>query len=186
MSLSRSLLCFLLPALLLVVLFPSCRDKNSGVRAPSVCDTVVCINGGKCEAGGCSCPAGYSGVHCEVSGADRFKGYWRVSEKGSVTTPADYFISLEGTSKDSLRIQNFNNYFLAMVRAWVVGDSIYIPTQHLEGKIVRGAGYIYSSVDYGQYGIIRIRYQVIDSATLVVNDYGYDGTSGADPSRWTR
>ncbi len=185
MNLSRSLLCFLLPALLLVTLFPSCKSKNT-TRPPSVCDTVACINGGKCEAGGCNCPTGYSGVHCEVSGADRFTGYWRVSEKGSMTTHADYFISLEGTSKDSLRIQNFNNYFLKMVKAWVIGDSIVIPTQGLEGKIVRGSGYIYSSVDYGQYGIMRIRYQVTDSATLVTNDYGYDGTSGADPSRWTK
>ena len=66
---------------------------------------------------------------------------------------------------------------------------ITIPNQELEGKTVFGKGYIFTSPDvtYFQYGNIRMRYEVVDSITNAVNDYGYDSVvDGSVSSLWNK
>jgi hypothetical protein len=97
-----------------------------------------------------------------------------------------YPISIQsGATPSDVLIANFYNYFVQHVKGYIVHDSLYIPNQQLDGKVVFGFGYIYSSVAHGQYGNISLRYEVIDTATNIPNDFGYlpDGSS---PSEWTK
>lgn len=152
------------------------------------CKTIVCANGGVCNKGACVCPEGYVGTNCETVNRKRFTGIWRVFEKGSTSLAKQYAVNVtDGESITFVNIANFNNRFISSVRAYVDGDRIIIPSQHIEGKIVYGEGTLYSSVTYGQYGGITMRYVVQDSATLVKDDYGYESAIDfTDPSAWNK
>jgi hypothetical protein len=162
------------------IVYTSCnRDK---------CKTIVCANGGVCNGGSCNCPSGYEGTNCEKVSRDKFLGNWTVFEKGSITLAAQYPISIEPTTNISdVIIKNFYNYFKTPIRGTVVGDSLYIPNQQYEGKVLFGLGHIYSNVTYGQYGGIEMRYEIIDTATQKVNDFGYNAAVDfSDPSQWNK
>ncbi len=162
------------------VVYSSCnRDK---------CKTIVCANGGVCNDGACTCPSGYEGTNCEKASRDKFVGNWNVFEKGSITLPAQYPVSVEPALLTSdVVIKNLYNYFRTPIRATVQGDRIIIPNQQYEGKIVFGRGQIFSSVTYGQYGRIEMRYSVIDTATQKVNDFGYnEPVNLSSPSEWSK
>lgn len=162
------------------VVYTSCnRDK---------CRTINCAHGGVCNDGACTCPAGYEGTNCETIMRNKFLGNWHVLEKGSITLAAQYPVSIEPTTLiTDVVIKNFYNYFKTPVKATVKGDSIFIPNQQYEGKVLFGIGYIYSSTTYGQYGGISLRYEIIDTATQRVNDFGYnEALDHSKPSQWNK
>ncbi|GAA4464425.1 hypothetical protein GCM10023093_14730 [Nemorincola caseinilytica] len=163
------------------VVYSSCnRDK---------CKSIVCANGGVCNDGSCTCPSGYEGTNCEKVSRDKFLGNWHVLEKGSITLAAQYPISIEPTTNlTDVVIKNFYNYFKTPIKATIIGgDSIVIPNQQYEGKVLFGIGHIYSNVTYGQYGAIEMRYEIIDTATQRVNDFGYnEAVDHSDPSQWNK
>jgi hypothetical protein len=161
------------------VAYTSCnRDK---------CKTIVCANNGVCDGGKCTCPSGYQGSNCETVSRDKFIGNWRVFEKGSITAAAQYPISIEkaGNITDVV-IRNFNNYFLTPVRGYVSGDTLTIPNQQMEGKLIFGTGIIYSTNTYTQFGAISMAYEVIDSISNIPDDYGFYGPDGSQPSSWNK
>lgn len=163
-----------------IVYSTSCnRDK---------CKTIACANGGVCNDGACTCPPGYEGSNCEKEERLKFIGNWTVFEKGSITLGAQYPISIEpATEITDVVIKNFYNYFKTPIRATVSGDSLFIPNQQYEGKVLFGIAHIFTNVTYGQYGAIEARYEVIDTATQKVNDFGYnEAIDGSDASLWNK
>jgi hypothetical protein len=156
------------------------------------CKTIVCAHGGICNGGKCTCLAGYEGSNCETVSRQKFLGNWHVFEKGSITEAAQYGVTIEeaawsSTPVTDVIIKNFYNYFRTPIKGSIVGDSIYIPNQQYEGKIVFGVGYIYTSTTYGQFGSLTLRYEVIDTATQRVNDFGFnEDINHSRPSEWNK
>lgn len=159
--------------------YTSCVKDNSD----NTCKSIACANGGSCTKGVCSCPIGYQGTYCETSSRLKFVRQWNVFEKGSVSPSRQYPISIEnGTAADAVRIRNFYNYFTGKVAATVHLDSLIIPNQQMEGKVVFGKGTISASGD-----TIRMRYEIIDTATQMVDDFGYyEELNNSKPSVWSR
>ncbi len=175
--------------LFLAITSASCtKDTATTTITTTTVKCVTCSNGGACINDTCVCPSGYEGVSCETISRQKFFGNWSVFEKGSTSPAAQYPVSItEGSTINSVVIQNFYNYFYAYINATIIRDTILIPTQQYQGKIVYGMGYIYNSTTYGQNGAINMKYEVIDTATGVINDFGYN--SGADHSNasiWDR
>lgn len=168
-------------AFLSTVYFSCNRDK---------CKTIVCAHNGVCNDGNCICPSGYGGPNCETTLRDKFLGNWTVTEKGSATMAAQYPLTIlpSGDAVTDVRIRNFYNYFRTPIKGTVSGDTLYIPNQQYEGKVLWGIGYISSSVTYGQYGTITMRYEIIDTAgnAPVVNDFGIYPQDLSDPSVWLK
>ena len=164
---------------------------NSSCNADK-CKTIVCANGSYCQLGACICLNGYEGTNCETVMRQKFMGNWTVFEKGSATYAAQYPISIviDSAIFTDLYILNFNDSFKHPVLAVVTnGTTLTIPNQQMEGKIIWGKGYIYtpSSVNYNQYSAISMQYEVMDSVTGAINDYGYDAvTDGSKPSAWNK
>ena len=161
--------CCIVAAAFFSAVYSSCnRDQ---------CKSIVCANNGVCNRGECICPTGYGGTNCETVLRQKFLGKWTVFEKGSTTVQAQYPITIkEGQRITDVQIVNFNNQFKTNVIATVGGqngDSLFITDQQVQDKFVLGVGYIATSTTYGQFGTISMRYEVIDSATDIINDYGY-------------
>ncbi len=157
------------------------------------CKTIVCANGGVCNSGGCICTSGYEGSNCETLSQTKFQGNWSVFEKGTRTQAAQYAITIEAgpaiagvVNPTYVVIVNFYNYFKTPVNAYVDGDTLYIPNQNYEGKVLFGKGYIYTDNTYGQFGRISMAYEIIDTATQLVNDFGYYPIDGSSPSLWNK
>lgn len=157
------------------------------------CKTVVCANGGICNLGTCICPSGYEGAQCETITRNKFLGNWSVFEKGSITNASQYGVTIESfddpgsTDPSNITIRNFYNYFKTPVKAYCVLDTMFIPNQEYEGKLLFGVGTIYSTSTYGQFALMTVRYEIIDTATEVVNDFGYNpAIDGSDPSQWNK
>ncbi|MCW3124093.1 MAG: hypothetical protein JWQ38_3585 [Flavipsychrobacter sp.] len=162
------------------VVYTSCnRDK---------CKTIVCANGGVCNSGACICPSGYEGSNCETASRDKFEGHWTVFEKGSNTEAAQYPVTIKkGKNVTDVLIYNFYNYFNTPIKGYVSNDTVFIPNQQYEGKVLFGQGYMFSDVTYGQYGRISMAYEIIDTATGLVNDFGYyTAIDGSEPSLWNK
>jgi hypothetical protein len=165
------------------VMYTSCnRDK---------CKTINCAHGGVCNSGICICPSGYSGTNCETITRQKFIGNWQVFEKGSITNAAQYPISIQASTAPNalitdVVIKNFYNYFTSSIKGIVSGDTLYIPNQQLEGKVIFGVGFIYTNVTYGQYGSISMSYEVVDTATNIPNDFGYYPPDLSAPSAWNK
>jgi hypothetical protein len=169
-------------AALVAVVSTSCnRDK---------CKSIVCAHDGVCNQGACICPSGYGGSNCETVLRDKFLGNWQVFEKGSATVSAQYATSIvKGPKITDVEIINVYNYFRAHIKGYVAGingDTLYIPNQQLEGKVIFGVGAISSNTTYGQFGAIALRYEVIDTATNVPNDFGYYEADLSAPSAWNK
>jgi hypothetical protein len=169
-------------ATFLSVSYVSCnRDK---------CKTIVCAHNGVCNQGACICPSGYGGANCETVLRNKFLGNWQVFEKGSTTNAAQYGITIiEGPRITDVQIKNYYNYFTTPIKGYVAGqngDTLYIPNQQLQGKIVFGVGYIYSTTTYGQFGSISMSYEVVDTATNIPNDFGYYAPDLSVPSAWNK
>ena len=153
------------------------------------CKTIVCANGGVCNGGTCVCPSGYEGTNCETVSRDKFLGAWTVLEKGTTSAAAQYGITIKkSTQITDIVITNFYNYFQTPVKGYVVGDTLFIPNQQYEGKVLFGIGYIYTqpNVSYGQFGAISMSYEIVDTATQLVNDFGYYAPDQSAPSAWNK
>jgi hypothetical protein len=157
------------------------------------CKTLVCANGGICNLGTCICPSGYEGAQCETVSRNKFLGIWSVFEKGSISNAAQYTVTISAfddpgnTDPSNVMIHPFYNYFKTNVKAYVVRDTMFIPNQEYEGKLLFGIGTIYSTSTYGQYAAMSVRYEIIDTATQVVNDFGYNSVvDGSDASQWNK
>lgn len=154
---------------------------------PDKCKEIVCAYGGACNNGTCICPSGYSGTQCENISRDLFTGVYTVFEKGSAETAAQYTLSVvNGATVTDVVIKNFNNSIVDPVSAYVSEDSLYIPTQTVDGKIITGNGVLTQSENYAQNATLTVRYQVVDSATMKVNDYGYNPADNSAPSLWNK
>jgi len=166
-----------------IITYISCK-KGSSASCP------YCANGSECVRDTCRCPVGYQGQSCDTISRTKFTGAWNVYEKGSlVNTPTQYSIVIYSNNAAAINdvlIQNFYNYFASPINANVINDTLFIPSQTLQGKTMVGKGYILSDSIHGQYGLISMYYEIIDSATSLTNDFGYITADSSQPSTWTR
>jgi hypothetical protein len=140
-------------AVFFTLTYISCRKDK--------CQNVTCNNGGICDGGVCFCPTGYGGPLCDTAFRDKFTGNWTVFQKGSVTEAAQYPVSIlpAGDPANKVLIKNFDNYFKQPVVGYVSSDSLVIPRQALQAKIVQGAGFYDSNTG------ILMQYEITDSLT---------------------
>ena len=154
------------------------------------CKSIACANGGVCNHGSCTCPTGYEGPACETIARKKFTGNFRVFEKGSASLARQYPIDIVedfDSPISYLLIHNCYNYFHAPIKAYAMGETLIIPNQQLEGKIIYGEGTIAYDATYAQYGNISMRYVIQDSATQIIDDYGYESDADhSDPSAWNK
>jgi len=184
MKLTNSLFALLLLCMAFTV--TSCGKGSKTATVIDKCLNVTCANGGVCDTGSCTCPTGYGGANCEIEERDLYVGNWTVIEKGSTTNEAQYTTSVSNGANTDLNIANFFNFFRVPVTAYVSSDTIYLPTQHLQGKTLVGRGYLETTNTYGQYGAVVMAYEITDSATNTTDDFGYISGDGTQPSVWTR
>ncbi|NCX94970.1 MAG: hypothetical protein EBX41_00925 [Chitinophagia bacterium] len=168
--------------LLCCALFFACNPKYTETS----CKAVMCAHGGVCNAGECRCPPGYEGTLCETQSSEKMLSTWVVIETGSITGRNQYTIAIQqGSAANEIKIGNLYNYFQTPIRATVSKDSIYIPNQQYQGKVVVGYGGY--KRDSGNYPYLYVRYMVIDSATGATDDFGYQpAISGTHPSVWKK
>ena len=171
-------------AFISIAYFSCNRDK---------CKTIVCAHGGVCNSGACICTTGYEGSNCETLSRQKFLGNWTVFEKGTRTQAAQYVITIQeappvnGTDNPTdVVLINYYNYFKTPIKGSIARDTLYIPNQNYEGKVVFGQGYIFTDNTYGQYGRISMAYEIIDTATTLVNDFGYYAPDGSATSLWNK
>ncbi len=136
------------------------------------CQATACANGGTCTDGVCKCLPGFAGVNCDSTSKLNFLGTWTVQEVGTLGGSRSYSLSVQSdTPNTGVLIYNFYNYF-HVLRANINGDTITIPNQQYQGKVVFGNGYICPTTTYGRYGAIVLKYEVVDTALQTVDDYG--------------
>ena len=163
------------------VIYTSCKPDN--------CKAIACAYGGTCDNGTCKCLPGYEGTNCETITRKKFVGLWSVKEQGSVTPLRQYPLGIENDSAVTVvLIRNLYNYFNGQkIRAIVQGDTLIIPNQQLMGKVVFGKGYIHSTTAFGLNSAITMSYEVIDTATQLVDDFGYYAElDKSNPSEWAK
>jgi hypothetical protein len=149
------------------------------------CSSVVCANGGSCDAGICICAAGYYGKSCDSVYRSKFVGTWSVSEKGSFSSSSNYSITITyGTRPTDVLIGNFYNFFETKIKGYVTGDTLFIPSQQWQGKVIIGTGYLTQNSSYGPDDFMVMQYEVIDSATQSVNNFGCNNAT--NPSLWSK
>ena len=148
------------------------------------CKSIVCANGGVCSDGFCLCPTGYEGPQCETVNRARYIAPWTVTENGSITDAAQYSISIvAGDNISELKIKNFRNLLVGLVKAYVQGDTLYIPQQVVDSQEVIGTGILEDDKFYGRYGKLTVRYKITDLRTGNTDDFGIEGP---DASLWNK
>lgn len=166
-------------ALFSAVTFTSCNDDK--------CKAIVCASGGVCNDGDCICASGYEGNQCETETREKFKGIWYVTEDGTLSTTAQYTISVEAVAEEAktteVTITNFRNSFTRPVNAYVKADTLYIPQQVINGNTVQGIGHIDDDPTYGIHGILTLRYSVKD-VNNITDDFGL--TPAGKASVWNK
>lgn len=160
------------------ITYTSCkRDK---------CKEITCSFDATCVEGQCYCATGYEGTQCEKTIRSKFVGPWTVTESGTMTTSAEYALSVEpATGINYVKIYNFNNtipqqYF---VTARVSDDTMYIDRQKVGENTVEGRGYLAPSQFYQQHGDLIVHYYILDSAGTTINDFGWNH---GKPSEWLK
>jgi len=168
------------------ITYISCNKGSN--TATTVTKCVTCLNGGSCYNDTCHCPAGYEGTGCQTFSRQKFINNWTVTEKGTLTGATNnytVFIQENPTSGDitSVFIENLYDDYFSSVPANAIGDSLYIPSQQINGKSIIGVGYIHAGIN-GLNTAITLRYQVTDLSTGSVDDFGYNASDGSSPSQW--
>ncbi len=166
-----------------LVFTQSCTKNNSN---GSGC--VVCANGGVCIGKVCTCSIGYEGSDCTTLSATKFLGSWNVTEKGTNSDTSKYGLAIQSIpgSANKVLIRNFYNFFTLDVSGTIVADTLYIPVQQLDGKIVIGTGYISVGSSSQTDGQVSVRYEVIDTATQTINSFHYAEGDLSAASKWKR
>lgn len=168
------------------ILYASCGKPAGNSNA---CAAIACAHGGSCYNGKCTCPTGYEGDNCEITTRDRYLGGWTTSEKGTVTALREYQVAIETSSIDAAHVslKNVYNYFSSPISAYVVKDTLIIPNQQLQGKVIFGKGYIDTVGGASIANKLTLYYEVIDSATQMVDDFGfYSNVDNSSPSVWSK
>lgn len=167
--------------LFIAIAFNACK--------PDKCKNVSCAYSGVCKDGACLCQVGYEGEHCETVTRDKFKGIWNVNEDGTLTSAAQYSVSIEnGPQIDKVVIKNFQNKDeLEVVTAVAYKDTLTIPTQIVSnGCTVEGWAAIVDTdplnQHYYQHAVMTMYYKVTSTGGQV-NEYGM---GGAGPSIWSK
>jgi hypothetical protein len=151
------------------------------------CKSTECANGGVCNGGACTCATGYQGFNCDTASRDKFLGTWIVNETGLVTNPAQYNVTIStGPTISEVVISNFYNYITTYVYGTIHLDTLFIANQQYQGKLIFGYGVITPNTTYPTDGYMAVRYEVIDSATNLVNDFGYNPIDGSKVSNWNK
>lgn len=159
---------------------------------PDKCKQVSCAYGGTCKDGTCLCQTGYEGEHCETISRDKFKGIYNVNEDGSLSSAAQYSLSIEnGTKINEVIIKNIQNILPVSAEAYgvVFKDTLTIPLQNIVNntKTVEGWAYITDTnplnQHYYQHAVMSVYYKVTTIATGQVDEFG---GAGAGPSVWTK
>lgn len=149
---------------------------------PDKCKSIVCAYDGVCKEGTCICPSGYEGFQCETITRDKYRGVWRVFEKGSRSRSAAYELTIDyGATKTDMVIKNFYNKLTTPVNVRVKGDTMYIPQQTVEGYEIKGTGYLDESKYYGKNAELKVYYS-IKLPDGRVNDFGVNELG--DVSLW--
>ena len=178
-----------LPSLISIIILISSCNKNSNTQSTTKTKCVTCANGGACINDTCRCPSGYEGVSCQTTTRTKFIGSWVVHEKGTLVSERQYDIQIESNFSSDINTIQFSNFynffFFSPVTGYVSSDSLYIPSQHLQGKIIVGTGYIHSDPTFGQFGAITMRYMVTDSLTGSIDDFGYNSSANGT-SEWVK
>jgi hypothetical protein len=155
---------------------------------PDKCKHVNCAYSGTCKDGACVCQTGYEGEHCETITRSKFKGIYNVNEDGTLSSAAQYTISIEdGDQINKVVIKNFQNNFTESVVGHVYLDTLTIYPQTLSnGKTVEGWAYITDTnplnQHYYQHAVMSVYYKVTNSIGQV-DEYGQNG---AGPSIWSK
>ncbi|HXS35347.1 MAG TPA: hypothetical protein VN721_01495 [Flavipsychrobacter sp.] len=157
--------------------------------SPDKCKAINCAYGGVCNNGACTCQTGYEGTQCEVITRDKFTDgaggtVWYVKEKGTISTEGTpYNVTIaDGAAINQVVIKHFYNSFASDVNAYVIGDSIKIPQQTINGSTVVGYGYL-DTADHSFYMYHKLVMYYSVSNASGTDDFGLGGGS---PSVWTR
>lgn len=171
---------------LAAITYSSCNKSNDKSTTTTKC--IVCAYGGSCINDTCRCLTGYEGPTCETISREVFFGNWQVFEKGSNTNTSQYGVSIQSSSAgiSNVIISNFYNYFTQPVQAVINKDTITIPNQEMQGKVIFGVGFMNPTTTGIADQALTLRYEVIDTATGTVNDFGYYPADGSNASSWNK
>lgn len=154
------------------------------------CKGTYCAHGGICNDGVCTCPLGYAGPTCDSQSKNNFIGTWTIQETGTISSYNSYTLYIySDTPANQVIIYNLYNYLTNYpIRAIIKGDTITMPNQQYQGKVIFGNGFICPSVEHGRYGAIVMKYEVIDtSISNKIDDFGvYPLLDHSKASNWIK
>jgi len=87
------------------------------------CNNVACLNGGSCDGGNCTCPAGYEGLRCETYSRDKYVGNYNGSDSctiyGDNQYPLHFFAVTTNPVEMTLKniLNNANDSALCTMRS---------------------------------------------------------------------
>lgn len=148
---------------LILLLSGGCKKKKTETADP--CANTVCLNGGTCVDGSCSCPTGYSGADCGTQ-----KTPTKITISGVKVTN---FPALSGTSTWDLAL-NTNPDIYAVIKK--VGSTTPIITTGRIDEAPAGTPYVLPSVTasdvtdlVSQYNIELLDYDSVGSNDAMGN-----------------
>jgi len=140
---------------------------------PDKCADIVCVNGGSCADGNCSCPSGYEGTLCETETRAKFKKLWAANDNDNSTPSNNYLYSCllaDGSGPYGILIQNTfaGDFFINNITAIASANIITIPLQEpdLDGYKVAGTGTFSSTTNK-----ISWNYSITETSTGNVITY---------------
>ena len=141
--------------LLIAVVFTSCekQDVNYGPTTfYQPCKDVICLNGGSCNDGSCTCPIGFEGEKCETRSVNKFLGSYEAFDDCFMNAQESYMASIQTdfTPVNELIIKDLAGTFCPNdIRALITtsASNFDIPFQQTCGNYyVSGEGNINGSV----------------------------------------